>query len=311
MSATPRMVRTLFLAGAVCALVTLIVYLTAPELLILGIIAGLSAGFVTSYVTYDFRHFLTSVPIAFEESFTKGVVWFENVNNGFQTFKKWLHLNGPMVAPPLVAGLILSIPSILWVNGSITRINPGRTFSPLIDVPVWGVVFLCFLALWFVLGLILLIEFRDRGLEEWAHAYSFPFFLYSTPDDINKAIQKHEAAGRSRMPLTYTNVLLWAGEGLLLDIRYLLKMPFWLIWKVILFVGHLIWLIHSKERLLCATYGSAGGLISFFRLAPSATTLSSQIVLVLSGGVIGVTIGILIWEVFSIRVFHLAPRSTS
>ena len=71
------------------------------------------------------------------------------------------------------------------------------------------------------------------------------------------------------------------------------------------FGRHLFILIHSKERVLCATYGTLGGAVSYIWLARADMALAEQAALIVFGGLMGAAFGVANWEIVSKRLLHL------
>lgn len=65
-------------------------------------------------------------------------------------------------------------------------------------------------------------------------------------------------------------------------------------------------MIHSKERTICAADGTLGGLASFLYIAPAAENLPQQLLAIAFGGLIGVGLGVLNYELVTKR--WLVPR---
>ena len=71
------------------------------------------------------------------------------------------------------------------------------------------------------------------------------------------------------------------------------------------FGWHLFRLIHSKERVLCAIYGTLGGTVSYIWLARADMALAEQAALIVFGGLMGAAFGVANWEIVSKRLLHL------
>jgi len=131
----------------------------------------------------------------------------------------------------------------------------------------------------------------------------------------DKAIEvdAHEKKGRVRKPLTYLNVLRWFIKGIGITLVFF----GWTIWKylgigiwkllgfLLRFAWHLLLMVHSSKRTLCAINGTLGGAATYLWLASPGMTLSSQVLLVLFGGVLGAALGVAHFEFVSKRLLQV------
>ena len=111
-----------------------------------------------------------------------------------------------------------------------------------------------------------------------------------------------EERGFKEKPFIFRNVVRWTLKGIGISI---LKSPCFLG----RFAWHLVKLIHSQERVLCAIDGTLGGAISyglFSWLHSGSVPLADYAMFVVFGGLIGAAIGVANYEIVSKRVLRVA-----
>ena len=141
----------------------------------------------------------------------------------------------------------------------------------------------------------------NKGMESpvFGHFGSAPHFLIVDSDKN----------------ITYKNVI----YVIILGLSVILESLIWTIWKYIAIgiweilhlLGKFLWylfkIIHSRERILCAVDGTIGGTLSYFYFSPTAGSFPAQVTLVIFGGLLGMALGVLNWEIISKRILRIAP----
>jgi len=298
-----------FIGGAICSAVAL---MFAPAYWWLGLIAGISAGLVSGYISYDFRDVLRKIPIALRAA-GKGVAIaitevIDTVTDAAHEIKEWSKKPHPFV----YSSLAITIVFFVWLEFSYFHVM-AEAIDPTTGVK-WGILdsqiffFTISMGLLVVWSFFLLPLFVSIGTRS-EHCYweTNPYgSLFSGIDKLKNEDDKSA-------PLTYANVARWFAKGLGITVLFFIWTMWWksligivyALWFTILFVGHLVKLTYSKPRVLCAVNGTLGGVASFVWFASSATSFAEQVVLVIFGGLLGVAFGVANWEIVSKRIFHV------
>jgi hypothetical protein len=100
-------------------------------------------------------------------------------------------------------------------------------------------------------------------------------------------------------------------------VMFLAGWPLWMVCqvpKLVRFLLRFFWyflkIIHHFRRVLCAVDGTLGGLAAYFLFASPGMPLISMMLLVIFGGFLGAGMGILNWNLISVRwlkVHEAAP----
>ncbi len=259
-----------FIGGALCCAVAL---MFAPSYWWLGFIAGLAGG----YISYDFREVWKTIPIAFLRALGRSAKAWKNMVVWAKAWSSRPH-------PFFWFGAFLALPLILmwWTP----------TFSPEL-VTSRGMA---------ILGIFLFIA----GYCEMVLVLGFLSYLLALIGA--KIVERcfwHEARREGdyrEVPLTYANAARWAVEGIYVVMKFFL----WDMWRYLLrFVWYLYKLVHSKKRVLCAIYGTLGGVMAYIWLAPASVSFAQRALLVIFGGLLGAAIGVAIWEIVSKKILHV------
>lgn len=287
---TRKIALACFVGGALCCGVAL---LFSPTYWWLGLLAGLAGG----YVGYEFREVWRAVPIAWWAARRRSrTAW----DMGLALTKWWLAQPHPFVYPALVPFL----PIALWLTGRLWQTWSGSGLEALVLVSLS-------LFLWVdVLALLVAILYglAFLGVRRGERCFWTPFLLLGHIDTARAQAEVSflETNGYRRKPLTYRNVLRWVALGLVVGLVVVpLQWVGELCGFLVRFVGRLFRLIHSQKRVLCALDGTLGGGLAYFWLGTAVTAWGEGMVLVIFGGLLGAALGVLNWQLVSVRLLHL------
>lgn len=292
-----------FIGGVLCSAVAL---LFAPTYWWLGLVAGIAGG----YISYEFREVCKAVPVALRATGAKSVdAWCCNA----VVVKKWLANPHPFFWPGVLLGGGSSI-YFFFASGLAAEMWKGPVGAPIPLIASMVVIFVIALSLdlWLataiVTGPLFVLAFIGARASE--RCYWKPF---TTAHNDKVETQRLRQKGYVERPLTYANAYRWIAKGIGVILfffawtvpKHLVIGILKVIQLCVLFLWRLFKLIHSEKWVLCATDGTLGGLASYLWLAPSTTTFSGHVVLVLFGGLLGEVFGVANWEIVSKRILHI------
>ncbi len=267
--------------------------LVAPRFLWLALMAGFAGG----YVSYEFREFLRAIPRAFQLALEKVG---PPTTQAWDSMITWLLRPHPFIYPGL-----LTVPfAAPWVSKEF--MTGGQT-SSLTVYAVFGLILLeVFLA---VNAIVLFLVFL--GAREVEKKYWIPFFFGTDQEMFSEA--RLIRNGYKEEQLTYVNAVRWMLEGvglLLFWVGFLIwRYVFEALWNGIgilaLSCYYLFRFVHSEKRLLCGIDAALGGILSYWFLYSSSSTLGEWVVVVFCGGILGAVCGIVNWEIISKRILHV------
>lgn len=301
---TKKIAVACFIGGALCCAIALIF---APIYYWLGLIAGISTGVVSGYVSYEFREVLKAIPIALRAARRGSVYAWDGL---LALAKEWFSHQHPFFYLGILLSLFFIIPMSQFIFTPRVVEETGIVGSIMTAIMVW----IDALA---VFGL-LISGLARTGAMNVERCYWQPIWIVA--DDEREAyIKKLHADGYCEKPLTHLNVLRWTVFGIAVTILFftwtLWKYLAIAVWATICFLGRFAWhlfkLIHSQKRVLCAIDGTLGGVASYIWLASSATSFAEQVVLVIFGGLLGAAFGVANWEIVSKRILHVAHVSNA
>jgi small-conductance mechanosensitive channel len=281
--------KALFIAEVICVTVALVF---APTFWWLGILAGIAGG----YIGAEFREGLAAMPLAWRQAQGKGVRAWEQA---LRWLGNWLAQPHPLFYPVVV----VTLPLGFWLTSSLLA-GMELFRNPLIDF-LYTVTLAAMIS--FVVGVLTAVVLFFLAVigagEEWCYwgpyAFEAEYFWKSRTEEKQKK-------GYTERPLTYGRTLWWILRGLGVVTLFLLW-TWWirLLGELVKFVVNLGRLIHSEKRVLCAVYGTLGGVVSYLWLAPSATSWAGQVTLVLFGGLLGMAFGVAAREIVAKRIFQV------
>ncbi len=297
-----------FIGGAICSLVALIFIATYWWL---GLIAGLFGG----YLGYDFREVLIAIPKAFSIA-KKGSgkvfksIW-EQTNKFFKAIYKWLNSPHPFLCPALILSFIPT--SFLWIY------FPLYTGESMIEILFALLVLITLISLStpVFIGIVFLLAFIGARFVE--KSFWRPLVLCTDKEEEDHEIFRLGQEGYEEKTLSDKNVFRWMIKGFGITLSFFI----WKLWKYLAvaigisfweffcIIGRFLWnmlkIVHSRKRVLCAIDGTLGGLVSFIWFSPNMNmTTFGQILIVLFGGILGATFGILNFEVVSKKILKVA-----
>lgn len=266
-----------------------------------GIAAGLAAG----YLSFRFRAVLGAIPSAWSETLTELDLAREDIIQGCSEVRAWLKRAHPFVYPSIFATCVTGWVLVhRWITPlKEWYIAQGRSLDRF-DV---ATLFMVVAILCYLVSLSLFVGFAFLGARKWEKCYWYPFLMI----EEGRPREKHEKEdlerdGLQQKPLTYANVFRWAGKGVLMIAFPILKF-FWIVLSgLCLFLLHLAGIIYSKERVLCAIWGTTGGVIACVALAPAS--LLEYLAFFVFGGLLGGVLGVFNYEILSKRIFHVAQN---
>lgn len=218
-------------------------------------------GIIAGYLAYDFREVIVATPASLQLAWKGSLQTFWEV---LEAFRAWCAEPHPFL---FFGAALTAYPSIWFVAtyGGKARWVMGTVVFSYAAVVGSGLV-----------ALLVFIGARSFG---------------------ERCFQLQAGRGYRLGPITYWNVLRWAVKGLGLILLYCV----WTWWTRGLrlagrFCCELYRLIHCQGRLVCAVYGTVGGLLTWWLASTSAQTMSQQIALCIVGGLVGAALGRLDYE---------------
>ena len=294
---TKKIALACFIGGVLCCAVAL---MFSPNFWWLGLIAGAAGG----YISYEFREVWKAIPIALRSARSSGAECRQELGKVCLFVKNWFSKPHPFG----YFGAILTVPYIIWTWQS-SAWEQAMKYHDVCTRLVCVLMKASFMYGGSALVLcIVLIILAEIGVEI-EKKYFFEGLIEIGDGDRDAYVTDMQKIGFQEAPATYANVARWIGKGIFVVIKFFMW-KFWKLlglglWAVIRSVGLFLWflfkLIHSEERVLCALDGTLGGALSYYWFAPTATTLASQVLLCLFGGLLGAAFGIVNWEIVSKR----------
>ncbi len=303
---TKKIAVACFIGGALCCAVALIF---APVYWWFGLIAGLAGG----YISYEFREVRKAIPIALCAAKKGGVgAWGRAIAKA----RAWLSESHPFFYP----AAIVAAPLFIWLaHHIVSDCTQTLLDCPLLLTIVFLPLFYAEVVTFFVfLVLLTTVPFfilAFIGARVGERCYWQPFVMIEDKER-DAHVRKLNEKGYHEEPLAYLNVLRWAVIGVAVAIRFFV----WTLWKHLVigawaaicflgrFAGHLVVLIHSEKRVLCAIDGTLGGVASYIWLASASTSFVGQIMLVIFGGLLGAAFGVANYEIVSKRILHVKVK---
>jgi len=288
---TKKIAAACFIGGVLCSSVA---WLFTPTYWWLGLIAGIAGG----YISYDFREVRTAVPVACRLARKKGAGLLENL---YAQARAWLAKPHPFVYPAALVTVPFYLLALFYNAPFIgqTIVDAGIFGRLIMSVIVTIGVPLVFVEVTCIMT-VPIVMLAYIGIRVGEESYWWPFLCIPTEAEMLDTAKHLDKQGLRRQLITYSNVDRWMAKGLGLTIlffvftlwKYLLVGA----WQMICLFGRFLWhffkLIHSNKRVLCAIDGTLGGMVSYFWFVSSAESLSSHIVLVLFGGLLGAALGV-------------------
>lgn len=264
-----------------CSVAAVIFYalaaLFAPQHVWLGTLGGLAAG----YLSYEFREVLRAIPVAFRA--TEDVVggaFFAICRSIWSGVDTWTSRSHPFTYGTLImtATMMHYLFPLLFSDAEWS----------LYQAFLVGMVFSCMMALG--VGCVLLfLSAMGKGEDDKTFVPNVVSF---------------------RVKVAYGDALRWVALGLLISfgtaVWKIVEILFDFLKSALFFPWKLFTLIHSHERLLCAVYGTAGGVISFTLFYAPELTFLEHALAAIFGGFIGAVFGILSWKFVSVRWLKVA-----
>ncbi len=212
----------------------------APHYTWLALFAGIAGG----YFSYEFREVCKGVPVALGSAAGE---FADGISEIMQEVGTYLHKPHPFAFPPLICeGFVLAWVSVRCYH----KFGLGREF--------FGILFpsaILFAVLATVLGCMLGIVALFGAIRERCSWWK--------DDDPERPFA--QKGNRLRyVPLSYSNAFRWIFLGLFVDLPETMGIFCWRS------VRYFFRLIHSNKRLLCATDGTLGGIVSYYWLATSS-----------------------------------------
>lgn len=305
---TKKIAVACFIGGVICTTVAL---MCTPMFWWLGILAGLASG----YLSYEFREVISAIPIAWQKSCRSVSDWWTSSD---KEVRDWSAEPHPIFF--YFVKIVIATTSVIAIW--LTLEEPMRWQFRLIDVLLSFLVSLTLILQslipsLFVLGLVILFAFIGARVGE--KCFWYPFITTEISISAEDRKERLEEKGYHAETLTDDNFFRWIAKGFGLIIYFTILFFVWILWKYSAiaiwstlcflwrFLCNLFKLVHSKKRILCAIDGTIGGTLAFFCSASASLTLPQQILVVLFGGLLGATIGVLNYEIISKRLLHLAP----
>lgn len=282
-----------FVGAVVCFL--LCVFL-APAFKFFGALAGLMAG----YVAYEFRDFLRAIPRAFRIALGGLVFAWDWLVKKAALAKECL--KQPRPRSHMIGLLtILSIPWLYQLASFMFR--PADLVMAIAPVFL-GVAFAC------IVWMMLVLIFVELGAE---------YLGFCVEDDLvdDEDFIKQVSKGFEPVKITYGNCVRWFAFGLGVVCVGILKFLFATMWvwgitaiaAVAMFwctfLVELVKIIHTYKRLLCAVDGTLGGLWAWVYLSSVTHALPEHLVIACIGGMVGAFLGIVNYELVSVRLWKL------
>jgi hypothetical protein len=297
-----------FIGGAVFTLLAILInpriwYLAAP------------AGFMAGYMAYNFRSVLRAVPEAASAAWhaaAEMMVGLAGEANEF--FGKPHHFLYSSIFISSLAAVLSAVLSWDFIISLISTKGIMAFSYPASYILYWLVMGLIVVVTVFffvsVLVHILVFSFAFAGCRVAEKSYWYPFLDRMT---LDRRRGKLQAEGLREVPITYLNLARWFLKGLglfiLLFIWHAPKrvMLFFVSLFVFLFrfeftfLVYLFDLIHCRQRVVCGIDGTLGGIAAYFLMVQPGMHWWQAVFAVVVGGFIGAGIGLLNWELVSVR----------
>lgn len=293
------------MAGGMCGLAALFI---APHLFWIGLVAGIAAGLVSGYASYDFRKVLWAIPIAWERTkIDCGAVG----SRAFGKIKAFFRQPHPIGYGAVVGGLVLGV---LFFGGVIVLASffsggSAGTPPPTPNTTTSGVAFAVLLfplLIWLGLGVInalLLMSLADMGARiRQCYVPWRPIFGGVGEAELKRR-QDLRQKGYRKVPLTYRVIyhLVWVGfRRAAWNVFAFFAWRGWVwLWLKACFIGRfyrrfgweLFRLIHSEGRVASALYGTAGGVTGLLLGYPYAVAIPERSLLVFFCALLGFAFG--------------------
>lgn len=295
---TTRKIAFACFAGAVlCCGVAL---LMAPNLWWLGILAGMSGG----YLTYDLKEAWEAIPTALQLARKAGIGDWEVVIRGVDSAVMWLKKPHPFALMGAIGGLMASgalcLGAYYGIHDHKDAINLCLMAAPSATI-VFG---------WIISFFSEFFAFSYAKFEEkrfWREAF------HREGARLDQVVKEFLDEGLEEITLTYREAFRLTAWGLFgAFITIFVALPLALLSLIpsgARFVGRSIWhlvrIIHSRKRVLCAIDGTLGGVASYWWLAHPGMTAPEQVLCLCFGGLLGAVLGVLNWEIVSKRLLHV------
>lgn len=306
---TRKIASACFIGGAICCAVALMV---APALWWLGMIAGFAGG----YISYEFREVLRAIPVALRAAMKGGSWAWGSLVEVVEDYIKKPH---PFAYP---AAIIVAPFWVFLMSEMIySFVYPTVPVPALIEFLMFVFLTPIMLVAFFV-GMVIIVAFpmvalAFIGARVGERSFWEPIMGGNHTMSQEQLSQALEAKGLERKPLSYRNVYRWITKGIGITALFFV----WTLWKYLAigmwntfrffgrFAWHLFKLIHSQKRVLCGIDGALGGAVAYIWLQSTSCAVGEQMVLVVFGGLLGATFGVVNWEVVSKRLLHVGTKS--
>lgn len=227
---------------------------------------GLMAGIAGGYISYEFREVLKAIPVAFRAATS----WHP--------------------------------PQHYWAAVGWTMLAMSSAMTWIVGIFVVGD----------MVGFTTVAASRSYGewVDEWLRVYSILLMILGGYSLLfyGALLVKASSEYNAFQTKTFRMVSYYISPPLV----FFWHLPRGIVWMLrrfprvaVAFAWHLFKLIHSQKRVLCAIDGSLGGATSYIWLVPASATLAEQAMLVVCGGLLGSTFGMVNWEIVSKRILHL------
>lgn len=297
---TKKVALACFIGGALC---TLIALLFSPQYWLLGLAAGISAGLISGYLSYDFREMIRIIPLVAKE--TWGEIW-EALNSTGRFFRNlgkafWWLITKPH--PFIHTSMALTILVLLGLNISAPRSISTSDYVATYVVLSFGALVGLALSLLLIpiissLGLNVLKKDWDMKWEKWQLVY----FVNQDPT------RQGETLITPRYYLV-TCCFLWGCLVLVAmtgkNLWKMTKIPRKFLAGIPKFVKNVFILIHTQLRILCAIDGTFGGVIALIMFRSAELSLAGYVCMICFGGLLGTAFGVLNWEIVSKRLLKI------
>jgi hypothetical protein len=306
-------------AGIGGALFCIFALVFVPSHHVFGLIASIVVGMAGGYLSYEFRDVLRAIPIALRLAW-KGT---EYVGRGALNFvlrilvsiKDHFAEPHPLFFQSLVLGAMIFIPFQIWLM-------PVDAAHPVLAITM-SALFLAEAAFFggIIIGAIAALGAQSAERKYWLLGEGLTGDAWQS---ALRRVEKLKSLGLTEAPLTHANLFRWQVKGMLVIIRFLS----WTVWKYLAigvavglayvaisvfrasrflpgFIIELLRLIHSQKRLVCAIYGTTGGIVNYYSFVSVSHTFAEKAMLVLCGGIFGAALGTAGREFVAKRVFRI------
>ncbi|HLC49394.1 MAG TPA: hypothetical protein VJI96_03355 [Candidatus Andersenbacteria bacterium] len=283
-----------FIGGVLCYAVAA---LFAPAYAWLGVFAGLAGG----YLSYEFREVLLAIPIAWNATCGRTRNTIIVLLRKRLAFNAWAKERQALVYPLAVFWWILFLCIFLVFMSVSSSVDHSVLLYFLIGAAT-GFMMATLLSL-------LIVMLIAIGANE-EKCFWQPFMEpEKQPGDWAKREDELWQQGLNPVPLTYANVYRWLVKGALHEFRkpiaHVVSWSSNTLRSAMKFTWYFFTLIHSHKRVLCAIDGTIGGVVSFFCFYSQSATAAEHIIPAIFGGLIGAMLGVLNWELISVRLLKV------